>query len=726
MASHQEEAEAGPSVLSMEEMMSLLALQNSEPHVEEEGDRSNPEQPDEEEPSLTCEEVLGESDSDDLCHEALDRLERQRAYQTQLLEQSGGGLNTSAGTFEFDLQPYVDRQSRRMGVRERHFQTRLRQTGTFIDDANIVRALQEGLRRAVDRVLTTTPSLHDQDRLYFTLSSNRLTSQFQGWGLRAGEWREGGARLDALFDRLAQALNSNEQFEMDDSFQLSITQVHHAPQGSGRKRQTKPGHATLQTLTKTSKSVIRIRNNDDVCCARALVVAKARLDHHPKWESPRKGGKLQKELAVLLHHEARVPFRPCGYDALTKFSAAPSLIAYQILLVDADRSFHITTFGPVQEKQLILLHEKGHYDVITRLPGFFRSSYVGAHCWKPYDHAGRHRRSNKVQCRACCQKDCPDFLHAYPRGLKATRRCGECHRDFFGDTCYEAHGVKDHTGKPAPCPQSTVCFRRRRCPTCLKLEVGLLGIQRHQCRYLDCLSCHEYVDAQTHRCFIQRALSPQELREQKKKRKRSLPGGPRAKRGAAAGLQTLQANEMEEEDDDDDDDDQPPLHVFFDIEAMQPHEEHVPNLVVAETEDDAQLVHFQGHHCIRDFLEWLDTLTQNDTRQVNVLAHNFQGYDGYFVVHQCHSDNRLVEQLRNGCKLLEVKHDRIRFIDSLSFFQMPLSAFPKTFGLTELRKGYFPHKFNIPDHQSYVGAIPALDYYMPETMSPQAKQALET
>ena len=354
-----------------------------------------------------------------------------------------------------------------------------------------------------------------------------------------------------------------------------------------------------------------------------------------------------------------------------------------------------------------------------------------AHCWKPYDHAGRHRcAKQKVQCRACCQKECPDFLHAYPRGLKATRRCQHCHRDFFGDTCYEAHSVKDHAAKPAPCPQYTVCFRRRRCPTCLKLEVGFKGIQRHQCGYLDCPSCHEYVDAQTHRCFIQKALSPQELREQKKKRKRPRPGGPRAKRGAAAGLQTLQANEMEEEDvdddDDDDDEDMPPLHVFFDIEAMQPHEQHVANLVVAETEDDARPVRFQGNHCIRDFLEWLDTLTQNDTRQVNVLAHNFQGYDGYFDVHQYHNDNRLVEQLRNGSKLLEVKHDRIRFIDSLSFFQMPLAAFPKTFGLTELRKGYFPHKFNLPDHQSYVGAVPALDYYMPETMSPQAKQALET
>ena len=232
----------------------------------------------------------------------------------------------------------------------------------------------------------------------------------------------------------------------------------------------------------------------------------------------------------------------------------------------------------------------------------------------------------------------------------------------------------------------TICFRRHRCPTCLKLEVGLKDNIRHQCWYVDCPSCHEYVDAQTHRCYIQRALTPQEIREQKKKRKRSRQGGPRAKRGAAAGLQTLRANEMEEEEEEEDveyeEDDIPPIHVFFDIEAMQPQEQHVANLVVAETEDDDRSFRFQGEHCLRDFLEWLDTLTQNDTRQVNVIAHNFEGYDGNFVIHQYHADNQTVEQLRNGCKLLEVKRDRILFIDSLSFFQMPLSAFPKTFGLT--------------------------------------------
>ena len=275
MSSNQEQ-EAGPSGISREETLSLLGLDMSDNEQEEE--------------NLLCHEVMedSEDDDDELCNEVMDRFKRQRAFQTQLLQQSGGGgldPQTPVGTFEFDLVPFVDRQSSRMGVRERHFNTRLRQTGNFVDSPHVVQALQDGFRRAVDRVLTTTPNLHGQDRLYFSLSSNRLSSNFQGWGLRAGEWRDGGARLDALFNRLAQALNSNEQFEMDDSFQLSITQVRHAPRGSGRKRQLKPGHQTLKKLTAKKQSVVRIQNNDVLCCARALVTAKAIVDHHPKCRS---------------------------------------------------------------------------------------------------------------------------------------------------------------------------------------------------------------------------------------------------------------------------------------------------------------------------------------------------------------------------------------------------------------------------------------------------------
>ena len=439
MSSQPDEEAAGPSGLSRQELLPLLGLEMSDS------------EPEETNPSGSKEMV--DSDEDDICQEALDRFERQRAFQTHLLQQSGGGMDTNAeGAFEFELERFVDRRSHRLGVQERHFNTQLRQRGNLIPGQNITQALQDGLRRAVNQVLTNTTDLHDQDRLYFTIASNRLHNNFQGLGITCWWMASSGDRVEALFHRLAQALNSNEQFEMDDSFQVSITQVHHAPQGTGRPRRGKPGHPTMQLLTANKRSVIQIKNNDELCCARALVVAKTRLDQHPKWSSIRHGGKLQKEMALLLHHEAKVPLGPCSYDALTAFSKAPSLTGYQIILVDAHRSFHITTYGPPQDKQLILLHNQGHYDVITRLPGFFGSSYVCADCWKPYNTEGLHRCNKKKLCGACRQKECPDFLHAYPRHLKATQRCPRVIGTFLETRVSNCILARTTLANPSPTP----------------------------------------------------------------------------------------------------------------------------------------------------------------------------------------------------------------------------------------------------------------------------------
>ena len=217
----EEEQQSGPSGVSREELSPLLGL--NVPNDDEE-------------------EAVEEEEEDLSCNQAMDDFDRQRTFQTQLLEQSGGGIDpeTPVGTFEFDLQPYVNRTSARMGVHEHHFTTRLRQTGNFVDTPHVAQTLRDGLQRAMPGVLNNIPDLHDHDRLYFNISSNRLSrGDFNGWGVRVGERREGGDGVDAVLNRLSRALNSNEQFEVDDYFQLSITQVRHAPQGSGRKHQLK-------------------------------------------------------------------------------------------------------------------------------------------------------------------------------------------------------------------------------------------------------------------------------------------------------------------------------------------------------------------------------------------------------------------------------------------------------------------------------------------------------
>ena len=77
-----------------------------------------------------------------------------------------------------------------------------------------------------------------------------------------------------------------------------------------------------------------------------------------------------------------------------------------------------------------------------------------------------------------------------------------------------------------------------------------------------------------------------------------------------------------------------------------------------------------------------------------------------------------------GAKVLSLTVDifNIRFVDSLNFIPMRLANFPKTFGIEELAKGYFPHLFNRKEHENYVGPIPPSAYYNPNGMNPKDKE----
>lgn len=75
--------------------------------------------------------------------------------------------------------------------------------------------------------------------------------------------------------------------------------------------------------------------------------------------------------------------------------------------------------------------------------------------------------------------------------------------------------------------------------------------------------------------------------------------------------------------------------------------------------------------------------------------------------------------------MLHFKHKSLTFKDSLSFLNIPLANFPKTFGLTELKKGFFPHKFSTLENLQYEGTILDLKYYEPEHMTEDKKNECE-
>ena len=124
-------------------------------------------------------------------------------------------------------------------------------------------------------------------------------------------------------------------------------------------------------------------------------------------------------------------------------------------------------------------------------------------------------------------------------------------------------------------------------------------------------------------------------------------------------------------------------------------------------------------------------MTEEETREITVLAHNFKGYDSYFIVDALHHRKQALKQVCNGGKVLELTYlgGYIRFIDSMSFIPGPLSSFTKTFGLDsdQFKKGYFLHLFNTRANMEndYHGELPPMKDYMPEGMSKEGKENFE-
>ena len=75
----------------------------------------------------------------------------------------------------------------------------------------------------------------------------------------------------------------------------------------------------------------------------------------------------------------------------------------------------------------------------------------------------------------------------------------------------------------------------------------------------------------------------------------------------------------------------------------------------------------------------------------------------------------------SGSKIMFMKVCRglnIRILDSLNFLPMPLANLPKSFGLVELKKGFFPHFYNTSEHQNEIlPCLPDKKFYDPDSMN---------
>ena len=208
---------------------------------------------------------------------------------------------------------------------------------------------------------------------------------------------------------------------------------------------------------------------------------------------------------------------------------------------------------------------------------------------------------------------------------------------------------------------------------------------KHKCGEIKCGACKEFVNPEIHKCFIQ--PHKQDEREKEFVEKHA---------------------EVDQK------------YLFFDFECIQETGVHVPNLVIVHDTEENEVM-FKGPNTRDEFCDWLFT---EENEGAICIAHNLKAYDGYFILQYLYDQTILPELILNGTKLMSIYVSTldIKFIDSLNFIPMALARFPKTFGLTELKKGWFPHRFNTTSNQTYVGKIPDKQFYDPDGMHENSRK----
>ena len=418
----------------------------------------------------------------------------------------------------------------------------------------------------------------------------------------------------------------------------------------------------IREYLKKKKSVITINNNDDFCLARALAVGIARIEKDPMYQQIIDSKRhIQLDRALDLHQAANVPLAPCGMGEVELFQQY--LTNYQIIVVSGDHN-----------NSIIYPPKPPGTDEKPTISLYYHNKHFDVITTLPgflnrsyFCHRCHKSYSNTADhvCSTMCGS-----CRAFGCVLEGDGIvCNECDRLFKSQSCY------DHHKEPINGGGRSVCDVVRKCGKAMDVRQIKNGhICGKKCRTCGVILNREDID---HQCYIQQLEHEEES----------------------------SYNHL----------------LFFDFEATQEHGIHYPNLCVVRNEE-REVALFQGKDTVKEFCQWLLT---PEHKGCIVVAHNFQGYDGYFITKFLIENAIHYEIIYRGAKSLSmtIPMFNIKFIDSLNFIPMSLAKFPKTFGQDELCKGYFPHLFNKDKNQNYVGPIPCQNDYGVNFKKPAERKA---
>ena len=420
-----------------------------------------------------------------------------------------------------------------------------------------------------------------------------------------------------------------------------------------------------KTKVYNKRSILRIKNTDDLCLGRCIVCEIAQRDNHPKKQQIREGRKIQTELTHKLYDDCGVEKKIADLDMVRQFEEA---LDCSITIIDGDQ-FNNVVYPDVESDDykpkdfnIYLYKNKNHYDLINsnKVAGFFGKTFFCSKCKKT--HATQQHKCI-YKCNLCCKSDCDCVGLDFNKVKCDWKDCEKCFRWFPSDKCFNNHKIA--TGNLC-----SPCDTIWKCKDCKKNILWKDHTpETHICGSKKCKNCGQEYTGE-HKCY----MMPKHIQQPSEK------------------------------------------YIYFDFECDITKSEHIVNYCVAQYHGNPQSYCFET---LDEFCEWAFNAEKH--KGYTFIAHNGRGYDFQLVMKWVYEKTSLKPfAIYAGSKIMTFsveKEYKIRFLDSLNFLTMKLESFPKTFGIKELKKGFYPYWFNSTENMDYVGEMPERKLFTPNKMS---------
>ena len=512
-----------------------------------------------------------------------------------------------------------------------------------------------------------------------------------------------------LLDRMEIVIQSNQAVKVDSGdFRIRVTHVP-ATRGAGYTNQRAAILERFTTLTQEvllkTRSIHEIdRKLHPFCGVAALLLGKVLADSKGLLNSRSQQAAWRRmNRKRTLRRQCYATVREVGLGDISKGITIEQLKllansnlfrSYKIIVYSTDNlTLPLAVENSITGRKgciMLILDDTHHFALIKKPNAFFgKEGYYCQSCFKFFTGTSATHVCDARLCKQCKSAFCGKSTET------ELIRCSDCKRGFYGKTCFARHITPD-TSPLLRGKYKTVCDSFKACPTCNR-DIRPDGTnaydrseegRQHTCFKSKCRECGLIDNMSDHECFIRatNVKNPRFVEKQKRDRGKQW---------------------------------------FFDMETMKVWDEKkkahffVPNLIVMKSEDGDRYV-FRGADALKDFCKFCfasdEALAYKKARQV-VWAHNNARFDGMFILQGfCKWMATDPSIIFKGHSPMRIKWRKVEFKDTYLYVMSSLDAWARQFGLKTL-KGFFPHDFNLPENQEYVGPLPPEETFSTKFMS---------